>query len=65
MPTYLMSRIAHEHMTIALSGDNGDKVFAGYRRYVHDLAENRVKHVLGPPGRVLAAAARGLYPKLD
>jgi len=52
-------------VTVALSGDGGDEVFAGYRRYVHDLAENRVRRALGVPGRALAAVAGSLYPKLD
>ncbi|MEE8469547.1 MAG: asparagine synthase (glutamine-hydrolyzing) [Planctomycetota bacterium] len=65
VPTYLVSRTAREHVTVALSGDGGDEVFAGYRRYVHDLAENRVRRALGPPGRALAAALGGLYPQLD
>jgi asparagine synthase (glutamine-hydrolysing) len=65
-PTLAVSALARRHVTVALSGDGGDEVFAGYRRYrFHQMAEG-VRRLL--PARLRRPVLGGLaraYPKLD
>ena len=52
IPTYLVSKLARQQVTVALSGDGGDELFCGYRRYdfVHSLW-NAIKRIPGPIAR--------------
>lgn len=61
LPTYYLSRMARQSVTVALNGDGGDEVFAGYQRYVAVRLADRLD-VVPPMIRYLVSGAAVRLP---
>ena len=68
IPTFLVSRVASEHVKVVLSADGGDELFSGYESYTSVLAqvqEGATQPYRGPRSLARHALARVPWDRLD
>jgi len=62
VPTYHVCRLARQHVTVALAGDGGDELFAGYDRYRSYLQRRRLRLFPAGTGRWYRESIHPLLP---
>lgn len=63
IPTFLVSQLARQHVTVSLSGDAGDELFCGYNRYLAASGVwNKLEKIPMPVRKLLARVIQSVSP---
>jgi len=65
IPTFLVSRMASDYVTVAMSGDGGDEAFGGYLRYRALPVLHRLNPALGLAGRLTNLVKNSSFTRKD
>jgi asparagine synthase (glutamine-hydrolysing) len=63
IPTFLVSKMAKEHVTVSLSGDAGDELFCGYNRYAIANNWKKIENVPLVIQRIMSQGISSISPK--
>ncbi|MFN8482633.1 MAG: asparagine synthase (glutamine-hydrolyzing) [Anaerolineae bacterium] len=65
IPTYYLAQLTRQHVTVALGGDGGDELFAGYATYQADKLAAMYEHLPAPLSRGLVPTVVRQLPVSD
>jgi asparagine synthase (glutamine-hydrolysing) len=64
-PTFMVSELARKHVTVALAGDGGDELFAGYDTYEAQALASRIERFFPPAATAAMARIMSMFPPSD